>query len=141
MARPWCSRAGATSGIECRPPAATPYPGRMAAKIIDGKRIVADVWAEVAARVRRLADHGVTPGLSFVLVGDDPASKIYVGAKQKASAEVGMRSERIDLPAKISQAELLGEIERLNADPGVHGYLVQLPLPPHLDVLAVHQAM
>jgi len=83
----------------------------------------------------------VTPGLSFVLVGDDRASKIYVGAKQKASAEVGIRSERLDLPADIRQDDLLGVVERLNSDPLVHGYLVQLPLPPHIDVLAVHQAM
>lgn len=113
----------------------------MTAKIIDGKAIAAEVRSEVAARVRRLQDRGVTPGLSFVLVGDDPASKIYVGQKEKATAELGMRSQRLDLPAEISQEDLLKEIRRLNEDPQVHGYLVQLPLPSHLDVLAVHEAM
>jgi methylenetetrahydrofolate dehydrogenase (NADP+) / methenyltetrahydrofolate cyclohydrolase len=113
----------------------------MAAKIIDGKQIAADVRSEVAARVRALGEAGLTPGLSFLLVGDDPASRIYVGAKEKASAEVGMRSDRIALSADVSQTDLMGEVERLNADPDVHGYLVQLPLPSHIDVLAVHQSM
>jgi methylenetetrahydrofolate dehydrogenase (NADP+)/methenyltetrahydrofolate cyclohydrolase len=113
----------------------------MTAKIIDGKQIAADVRSEVASRVRALGEVGILPGMSFVLVGDDPASKIYVLAKQKASAEVGIRSDRVDLPADISQSDLLAELARLNADPRVHGYLVQLPLPPHLDVLAVHEAM
>jgi methylenetetrahydrofolate dehydrogenase (NADP+)/methenyltetrahydrofolate cyclohydrolase len=112
----------------------------MTAKIIDGKKISAEVRAEAAARVKALAG-GVTPGLSFVLVGDDPASKIYVGQKQKASADVGIRSDRVDLPAGVSQEDLLAEIARLNSEPEVHGYLVQLPLPPHIDVLAVHEAM
>jgi methylenetetrahydrofolate dehydrogenase (NADP+)/methenyltetrahydrofolate cyclohydrolase len=111
------------------------------AKIIDGKAIAADVRSEVAQRARALGQRGVTPGLAFVLVGDDPASKIYVGQKEKASAELGIRSERIDLPAEISQADLLAEIDRLNRDGDIHGYLVQLPLPGHIDVLAVHQAM
>ena len=113
----------------------------MTAKLIDGKAIAAEVRAEVAGRVRALGDRGVIPGLAFVLVGDDPASKIYVGAKQKASAEVGIHSERIDLPAETSQEDLLAEVERLNADPGIHGYLIQLPLPSHIDVRTVHEAM
>jgi methylenetetrahydrofolate dehydrogenase (NADP+)/methenyltetrahydrofolate cyclohydrolase len=111
------------------------------ARIIDGRQISADIRAEVAERVRTLAARGVVPGLAAVLVGEDGPSKIYVGGKQKASAEVGIRSERLDLPQDVSQADLIGEIERLNADPAVHGILVQLPFPPHIDVTAVHEAI
>jgi methylenetetrahydrofolate dehydrogenase (NADP+) / methenyltetrahydrofolate cyclohydrolase len=111
------------------------------AKIIDGKAIAADVRAEVTSRVEALKGQGVTPGLAFVLVGEDQASKIYVGAKHKASAEVGIDSRRLDLPADISQDDLLKEVARLNEDPAVHGYLVQLPLPPQIEVRAVHEAM
>ena len=113
----------------------------MTARIIDGKRIASDIRAEVSERVRALARSGVTPGLTAVLVGDDAASKIYVGAKQKASAEIGIRSERLDMPASASQEELVEGIERLNADPAVHGILVQLPLPAHIDVTAVQNAI
>ena len=113
----------------------------MSAEIIDGKAIAATVRSEVAERVRALSARGVKPGLAFVLVGDDPASKIYVGAKQKASAEVGMHSVRVDLPADISELDLLAEIEALNRDPAIHGFLVQLPLPGHLRVQAVHESM
>jgi methylenetetrahydrofolate dehydrogenase (NADP+) / methenyltetrahydrofolate cyclohydrolase len=111
------------------------------ARIIDGKAIAATVRTEVAERVRALADHGVVPGLAAVLVGHDPASKIYVAAKQKACAEAGIHSERLDLPADVSEQALLEEIGRLNEDPAVHGILVQLPLPPRMDVLVVHEAM
>jgi methylenetetrahydrofolate dehydrogenase (NADP+)/methenyltetrahydrofolate cyclohydrolase len=111
------------------------------ARIIDGKSIAATIRAEVAGRVRALADRSVVPGLTAILVGDDPASKIYVGAKQKASAEAGIRSDRLDFPAEIGQRELVGEIERLNMDPDVHGILVQLPLPPQVDVRSVHEAI
>ncbi|CAN5317537.1 bifunctional methylenetetrahydrofolate dehydrogenase/methenyltetrahydrofolate cyclohydrolase FolD [soil metagenome] len=113
----------------------------MTARIIDGKAIAADVRSEVGERVRALAGGGVTPGLAAVLVGDDPASRIYVAAKQKACAEAGVASVRLDLGADVSQQALLGEIERLNADTSVHGILVQLPLPPQIDVLAIHEAM
>jgi methylenetetrahydrofolate dehydrogenase (NADP+) / methenyltetrahydrofolate cyclohydrolase len=113
----------------------------MTAAIIDGKAIAAQVRSEVAARTAALRADGIVPGLAFVLVGDDPASKIYVGSKQRASAEVGIHSERLDLPAGIAQQDLLAQIDRLNRDPAIHGFLVQLPLPPHLDVRAVHQAM
>jgi methylenetetrahydrofolate dehydrogenase (NADP+) / methenyltetrahydrofolate cyclohydrolase len=113
----------------------------MAATIIDGRAIAADVRAEVALRVRALADRGVVPGLTAVLAGDDEASRIYVGAKQKASADVGIRSERLDLPEDVSQEELLAEVDRLNRDPAVHGILVQLPLPRHIDVRTVHEAI
>ncbi|MGH2572886.1 MAG: bifunctional 5,10-methylenetetrahydrofolate dehydrogenase/5,10-methenyltetrahydrofolate cyclohydrolase [Actinomycetota bacterium] len=113
----------------------------MTAKIIDGKSIAAAVRAEVAARVRALADRGVIPGLTAILVGDDPASKIYVDAKQKASAEAGIRSDRLDLAAEITQQAIIREIERLNRDPEVHGILVQLPLPSQIGVRSVHEAI
>jgi methylenetetrahydrofolate dehydrogenase (NADP+)/methenyltetrahydrofolate cyclohydrolase len=103
--------------------------------------MAADIRSEVAERVKALAGVGTTPGLAAVLVGDDEASRIYVGAKQKACAEVGIHSERYDLPGNVSQDELLELIRRLNADPAVHGILVQLPLPDHLSVLAVHEAL
>jgi methylenetetrahydrofolate dehydrogenase (NADP+)/methenyltetrahydrofolate cyclohydrolase len=111
------------------------------ATIIDGRSIAAEVRAEVALRVRALTDRGVVPGLTAVLVGDDEASKIYVGAKQKASAEAGIRSERLDLPERVSQGELLAEVDRLNRDREVHGILAQLPLPAHIDVRTVHEAI
>ncbi len=113
----------------------------MTATIIDGKKISADIRAEVAGRVKALSERGITPGLAAVLVGDDEPSKIYVGGKQKASAEVGIHSERLDLPGSITQQELIGEVERLSAAPSVHGILVQLPLPPQIDVTAVHRAI
>ena len=113
----------------------------MTAKVLDGKLIAAEIRAEVAERVKALADRAVTPGLAAVLVGDDEPSRIYVGGKQKASAEVGIHSERLDLPKDISEAELTEQIERLNQDPALHGILVQLPLPSHIDVTAVHQAI
>ncbi|HEV8572973.1 MAG TPA: bifunctional 5,10-methylenetetrahydrofolate dehydrogenase/5,10-methenyltetrahydrofolate cyclohydrolase [Actinomycetota bacterium] len=113
----------------------------MAATIIDGKALAATIKEEVAGRVRALEAKGVTPGLAAVLVGEDEASRIYVGSKQKACAEVGIRSERYDLPAEVSQDGLLELIRRLNEDPGVHGILVQLPLPGHISVLEVHETL
>jgi methylenetetrahydrofolate dehydrogenase (NADP+)/methenyltetrahydrofolate cyclohydrolase len=111
------------------------------ARVIDGKAMAAEIRGEVAQRVRALAAQGRTPGLAAVLVGEDEASRIYVGAKQKACAEVGINSDRYDLPADVSQEELLERIHGLNDDPAVHGILVQLPLPEHLSVLAVHEAI
>jgi methylenetetrahydrofolate dehydrogenase (NADP+) / methenyltetrahydrofolate cyclohydrolase len=113
----------------------------VAARIIDGKAIAARGREEVAEGVRALAGRGVTPGLAAVLVGDDPASRIYVDAKRKDCAEVGMRSELVELPASTSQDELLATVTRLNADPGVHGIIVQLPLPPHIAELDVQMAI
>jgi methylenetetrahydrofolate dehydrogenase (NADP+)/methenyltetrahydrofolate cyclohydrolase len=115
--------------------------GAVAATIIDGKALATTIKEEVAGRVRALETRGVTPGLAAVLVGEDEASRIYVGSKQKASAEVGIRSERFDLPADISQDKLIGLIRRLTEDPGVHGILVQLPLPAHISALAVHESI
>ncbi|PCD77824.1 bifunctional methylenetetrahydrofolate dehydrogenase/methenyltetrahydrofolate cyclohydrolase FolD [Pseudothioclava arenosa] len=106
----------------------------MSARIIDGKAFAAQVREKVAAHVARLKEvQGITPGLAVVLVGDDPASEVYVRNKGKQTLEVGMNSYEHKLPAETSEAELLALIERLNADPEVHGILVQLPLPGHLN--------
>ena len=106
---------------------------RVTAKIIDGKAIAADVRAEVKARVAKLGESGTVPGLATVLVGDDPASKVYVSAKRKACAEAGITAWDHDLDASTPQEELLDLLARLNEDANVHGILVQLPLPEHID--------
>jgi methylenetetrahydrofolate dehydrogenase (NADP+)/methenyltetrahydrofolate cyclohydrolase len=106
----------------------------MAAQIIDGKAVAARVRAEVATGVQEfVAEHGRAPGLATILVGDDPASAVYVGGKQKASAEVGIQGFDHRLPADASQDEVIALIERLNADDDVSGILCQLPVPPHMD--------
>ena len=106
----------------------------MPAHIIDGKAFAATVRAKVAAHVARIKEEaGVVPGLAVVLVGQDPASQVYVKAKGKQTVEVGMASFEHKLPVDASEAELLSIVRALNADPKVHGILVQLPLPPHLD--------
>ncbi len=105
----------------------------MRAELIDGKAIAADVRADVAREVAALRARGVVPGLTVVLVGDDIASATYVGAKEKASREAGMAGGTIRLPAETTQAALLTLIEQLNADAAVHGILVQMPLPNHID--------
>jgi methylenetetrahydrofolate dehydrogenase (NADP+) / methenyltetrahydrofolate cyclohydrolase len=103
------------------------------ADLIDGVAIAAAERAAVAADVAALTARGVVPGLTVVLVGDDPASAVYVGAKEKACAEAGMRGETVRLPGSTTQDELLALVDRLNADPAVHGILVQMPLPKHID--------
>jgi methylenetetrahydrofolate dehydrogenase (NADP+) / methenyltetrahydrofolate cyclohydrolase len=113
----------------------------MTARVIDGKAMAAEIRSEVSDRVRALVGRGMTPGLAAVLVGDDEPSRIYVGAKEKACAEVGIRSERHELPEEVSEEELLALIGRLNEDPQIHGILVQLPLPGHVSVLAVQEAI
>ena len=106
----------------------------MTAKVIDGKAFAAGVRAQVAAHVARLKEEqGLTPGLAVVLVGEDPASQVYVRNKGTQTVDCGMNSYEHKLPAETSEAELLALIARLNADPAVHGILVQLPLPKHLD--------
>ena len=105
----------------------------MRAELIDGKAIAETIRNEVAADVAALASRGVVPGLTVVLVGDDSASATYVGAKEKASKAAGMNGETIRLSASTSQDELLALVERLNADTSVHGILVQMPLPTHID--------
>ena len=106
----------------------------MAAEIIDGKAFAATVRAQVAAHVAKIKqEHGITPGLAVVLVGEDPASEVYVRNKGKQTAECGMNSIEHKLDAETSEADLLALVDRLNTDPGVHGILVQLPLPGHLN--------
>lgn len=113
----------------------------MTAKIIDGKAIAADVRAEAAKRVTALAEQDVVPGLATVLVGEDPASKVYVASKRKACAEVGIKAWDHDLDASTPQQELLDLLAQLNDDRRVHGILVQLPLPGHIDEEAVLNAV
>tara|TARA_R110002012_G_scaffold60951_7_gene159780 strand:+ start:9192 stop:10094 length:903 start_codon:yes stop_codon:yes gene_type:complete len=106
----------------------------MAATIIDGKEFAGRVRAQVGQHVERLkSDHGITPGLAVVLVGADPASEVYVRSKGKMTREVGMKSVEHRLDANTSEAKLLKLIDALNADPEIHGILVQLPLPKHLN--------
>jgi methylenetetrahydrofolate dehydrogenase (NADP+)/methenyltetrahydrofolate cyclohydrolase len=113
----------------------------MTARIIDGKAIAAELRAKVAAEVRTLAARGVVPGLAVVLVGDNPASEVYVRNKSKAVQEAGMRSFDERLPAGASEAELLSLVRRLNADAQVHGILVQMPLPKAIDPLKIIAAV
>ena len=113
----------------------------MTARILDGRAVSAQIRSEVSERVRALSEKGVTPGLAAVLVGDDQASRIYVGAKHKACADVGIRSEQVDLPAYVTEGELLATLRRLNRDPEIHGIIVQLPMPPHLRELEVQRTI
>ena len=106
----------------------------MTARIIDGKAIAAELRAAVAAEVQRLArEHGLEPGLAVVLVGENPASAVYVRSKAKQTVEAGMQSFDHRLPESISESDLLALVAKLNADPAVHGILVQLPLPKQID--------
>ena len=105
----------------------------MSARILDGAALGRAIRQEVAAEVARLKSAGVTPGLAVVLVGADPASQVYVRNKGRACEEAGMHSVTITMSPETSQAELLATIDRLNADPAIHGMLVQLPLPKHID--------
>ena len=109
----------------------------MAATIIDGKAFAAQVRADVAEHVAALKANGITPGLAVVLVGEDPASQVYVRNKGKQTVEVGMASFEHKLDATTPEAEILTLVEQLNADPSVHGILVQLPLPDHVDAAKV----
>jgi methylenetetrahydrofolate dehydrogenase (NADP+)/methenyltetrahydrofolate cyclohydrolase len=113
-----------------RPAAAETTQG---ARLIDGVAVAARVRERVAADVAALRARGVVPGLTVVLVGDDAASAVYVGGKETASREAGMAGETIRLPATTTQAQLLSLVEQLNRDDTVHGILVQMPLPPHID--------
>lgn len=105
----------------------------MTAAIIDGKKIAEQIRGELAVEVQRLKQHGVVPGLGVILVGDDPASKSYVTAKEKACHDIGIYSDDNRLPASTSQAELLALIRKMNADPRINGILVQLPLPKGIN--------
>jgi methylenetetrahydrofolate dehydrogenase (NADP+)/methenyltetrahydrofolate cyclohydrolase len=103
------------------------------AQILDGKQTASEIKAELTERVRKLGEQGVVPGLATVLVGDDPGSRWYVAGKHRDCAEVGIRSIRLDLPADAAQAEVEEAIFALNSDPNCTGYIVQLPLPRHMD--------
>lgn len=105
----------------------------MGATIIDGKAIAAEIRAEVAVKVKKLKENGITPCLAVILVGENPASVSYVTGKQKALSEVGMNDRSIRLPENTNESELLEIIGKLNEDDSVHGILVQLPLPKHID--------
>jgi methylenetetrahydrofolate dehydrogenase (NADP+) / methenyltetrahydrofolate cyclohydrolase len=105
----------------------------MSARIIDGVALGKAIRAEVATEVAKLSASGRRPGLAVVLVGENPASKAYVGSKEKACQEAGMHSVKVTRPETIGEAELLGIVAQLNADPSIHGILVQLPLPKHID--------
>ncbi len=114
----------------------------MTARIIDGKAIAAELRGRVASEVARVKrDHGLTPGLAVVLVGNDPASEVYVRSKHTQTQGAGMASFEHRLPADVSQDELLALVARLNRDPAVHGILVQLPLPKGLNTEAVINAI
>jgi len=115
--------------------------GVVTATILDGKATAAAVKAELAIRVAALNAKGIFPGLGTVLVGDDPGSHAYVGGKHKDCAEVGIASIRVDMPADSSQEAVNAKIAELNADPAVTGYIVQLPLPRHLDSNSVLELM
>ncbi|MDZ8117375.1 bifunctional methylenetetrahydrofolate dehydrogenase/methenyltetrahydrofolate cyclohydrolase FolD [Pontiella agarivorans] len=109
----------------------------MSAERIDGKQIAADIRAELKAEVAALKERGIVPGLGVILVGEDPASKSYVSAKEKACEAIGIFSDDNRLPAETTQEELLAVVERMNHDPKINGILVQLPLPGHIDESAV----
>ena len=111
------------------------------AQIIDGKAIAATIRTRIASDVKDLKGKGITPGLAVVLVGEDPASKVYVSMKEKACADVGIFSDEHKLPAETSEAELLALIDKLNNDPRINGILVQLPLPKHIDSEKVLEAI
>lgn len=105
----------------------------MAAQIIDGKQVAADIRAELKQEVAKLKEQGIVPGLGVVLVGEDPASVSYVTGKERACEELGIYSDQHRLPVETSQAELLALVAKMNADPKINGILVQLPLPKHMN--------
>lgn len=114
----------------------------MPATILDGKQLAANMRADIAKQVADLkATRGITPGLGVILIGLDPASTSYVTAKEKACEEAGMHSEDVRVPAEATQAEALALVQKMNADPRIHGILVQLPLPKHIDEAAVINAI
>ena len=110
-------------------------------QLIDGKQIAQQVHAETRAAVEALKAKGITPGLAVVLVGDDPASRSYVRSKDKTSHDLGLHSVKHELPATTTQEELIALVHQLNADPAIHGILVQSPPPPHINEAAVIEAI
>jgi methylenetetrahydrofolate dehydrogenase (NADP+)/methenyltetrahydrofolate cyclohydrolase len=113
----------------------------MAAQILDGKSLAAATRSALKRQVDALVQRGARPGLTVILAGDDPASKVYVRNKTLACEDVGVRSQQIDYPASVSQEELIARIRKLNADPAVHGILVQLPLPKPIDAARVLESI
>jgi len=113
----------------------------MTATLIEGKVIAAEIREELKQRIAALGKAGIRPGLAVVLVGEDPASQVYVGMKEKSCAELGIYSNPHHLPAETTQAELLDLVERLNADSRINGILVQLPLPEQIDETAIIEAI
>src|SRR5947209_13841196 len=113
----------------------------VAANLIDGRAIASEVVAELAGRIAALKKRGVQPGLAFVRVGEDPASKVYVGRKEKACCDLGIYSETKVLPETTAERDLLALLARLNADPRLHGILVQAPLPPHISQATVYSSV
>lgn len=113
----------------------------MAAQILDGKAVARKVRAQVAEETAQLAKSGITPGLAVVLVGDNPASRVYVSNKEKDCAQVGIYSREVALPAQTTEEELLALIGKLNGDPAIDGLLVQLPLPAHINERSVIEAI
>ncbi|UQN30003.1 bifunctional methylenetetrahydrofolate dehydrogenase/methenyltetrahydrofolate cyclohydrolase [Brachybacterium kimchii] len=109
----------------------------MTAQTLDGRATAKEITQELAERVAALKERGITPGIATVLVGDDPGSKLYVGMKHRRSEAIGMNSIQIELPASATQEEVEEVVDRLNADPACHGFIVQLPLPDHLDTDAI----
>jgi methylenetetrahydrofolate dehydrogenase (NADP+)/methenyltetrahydrofolate cyclohydrolase len=113
----------------------------MSATIISGKAIGEEIRAELRERIAHLSDRGLRPGLATVLVGENPASQMYVGMKNQAAKDLGLHSRQITLSAEASQAEVLGLVAQLNADPQIHGILVQLPMPKHIDESEILEAI
>lgn len=113
----------------------------MTARIIDGKSIAKELRESLAPRVAALKEQGITPGLTVIVVGDDPASAIYVRNKERACVKLGMNSQVLRFPAETTQEEILNTVRLLNQDDSVHGILVQLPLPRHIDEQAVLRAI
>jgi len=113
----------------------------MTARVLDGTKLADEIRAEVAQAVARYRESGRKPGLAVVIVGENPASQVYVRAKGKACEEAGMHSETIRLPGDTTEAELLATVERLNTDPRINGFLVQLPLPKHINAERVLNAV
>lgn len=109
--------------------------------VMDGRATAADIKAELASRIKALKDQGVVPGLGTILVGDDPGSHAYVGAKHRDCEEVGIKSIRLDMPADSTTADVLDAVREFNEDPAVSGFIVQLPLPPQCDTDAVIDAI
>src|SRR5882672_9636423 len=116
-------------------------PPSMAARILDGKALAAAVRAAVKEAVAKLAARGVRPGLAVILAGDDPASRVYVRNKTRACEETGVRSTQFEYASSVSEKELLERVAALNADPAVHGILIQLPLPRQVDTDRVLEAV